>query len=505
MKTQTRIATLLLTVLALGACNKVQFANTANDTEAVSRTPFAMEQTFPLSPSEATFEQKKYDENVVSFYFQMKNSAGALIADLTSGEIDVKENGAAVPGFQFSADSVRMDQVADIVFLVDVTGTMGAFIETAKQRLKDFITTSRAQGFHTRMCISTFGDYTVKKCSRFFDNNPNDPATESQVAELISELAALRAYKGAGQDPGWPDYDENPMGALIDAAKAPWADGSQRFVILVTDAGFLYSPNNQGTIGSKAPTMAQVNSAIKSSQMKVFGVTPNLPGFNSPFQNLPGVVQASAGEFFEFSKVLAGKISLDQILGRIIVNIQTTYRVSYKVEDVPHLDPSLPVAQRKVAVIARSAERGTVIPLSTHSTMPEGRPQYLKEFPVPEGGRRESLRVFINDRETGDYSVADGKIRFMIPPPAAAKLRVVYEYEDLRRNLRLEPMRLPIEVDAEGMRVFLNGIPAHPSDFALEKDLENRWNLRIAESALTATDPYGVRSAGGLRVEISTP
>ena len=483
--------------------------------------PKTFEKTFGFSKSEATQEQNKFDENTVSVFFQA-NKDGNSVNDLKVQDLVVTENNVAVSPFTLSADVERSNQVADIVFLVDVTGTMVELIETAKVRLKEFINSSRKAGYHTRMCFSTFGDYTVKKCTRFFDNNPKDPSTEAQVRELLSELTKIHAYRGEGQDPGYPDLDENPMQALVDAAKAPWGADSQRFVILVTDWGFLYSPENIGEQAKKGklpnpPTIPQVHQAIKDSQMKIFAVTrtqhthrgQNLvwDGYNTPFQGQPGIVQVSGGEHFDFDKVLAKQITLDQIFERILKRINTTYKLTYVVDKVPGLDPTLPVAQRNVDIRLTDPAKGTTKKASTLSSMPTGRPNYQQTFKISDQNIQQgTMQVFMSDKEVAasEYTVTKGEVRFKAVPPAGSKLRFVFLYEAIDQNLRLEAISLRGALTAQNTKVYLNDIEMPVSDDMFARDIDGNSSVTLPGSVKASNDPYGIRKNQGLKVKVVT-
>lgn len=499
----------LLATLILGAC-----APSNPWTEVHPGKQEVYEKRFNLAPSEATFQQKRYDENEMSVFFRVLKD-GQTVNNLQGSDLQVQENGVNVSPFTVSHETKKSKEVADIVFLVDITGTMVELIETAKLRLAEFIKTSRAQGYHTRMCISTFGDYTVKKCSRFFDNNPDDKTTEAQVKELVSELAQLQAYRGNGKDPGWPDLDENPMGALVDAAKAPWGENSQRFVILVTDWGFLYSPTNQGTIGDKAPSMKQVTEAIKSSQMKVFAVTRTehdhkgehlvWDGYNTPFQGEPSIVQSSGGEHFNFDKVLKGEIPLTSILQKILDRLNTTYKLTYVVDQVPGLNPSLTVDKRNVVVKLKDGSVGQVEPGSKLATMPKGRPEYQTVWKASdEKVDTNTMQVFVDGGElrSSDFSVENGTVKLKEVPKPGADIRMKFVYENFEKNLRLEPIAISSGYDPSKLTVYLNGIQAKEGDFVLQKDTENHLSVSVAEGALNTSDPYGVRKNLGLHVKI---
>jgi hypothetical protein len=460
---------------------------------------------FEFSSAQRTFEQARFDENIISVFFRAEKE-GKSVDDVKASELHVQENGTKVTPFSLGADSEKFEKVADIVFVVDITGTMTAFIESAKKRLKEFINSSRAKNYHTRMCISTFGDYTVKKCTHFFDNNPKDPSTTTQVSELLAELAQLQAYKGEGKDPGWPDLPENSLGALIDASKAPWGPDSQRFVILVTDWGFLSSPDNRGSIGDKAPFMKDVTKAIKDSQIKVFAVTPSKwPGYNSPFQDEPGIVQSSGGEFFEFADVLKGRISLDHVLQRILFNIQTTYKLTYTVEKVAGLNPKTPVAQREIKVSLTDSNRGAVHVKSVLSSMPIGRDPYLQIWKIEgEPIHQKSLRVYIDGKEAGasDFSVNGNEVHFTAVPKPGTQLRFVFFFEAIEKNLRLEPITVKGISNSGNTKVYLNEKEARAEDVIFEQDLEGNTSLRLAPSLMANNDPYEIRKNQSLKVRI---
>jgi len=510
MKTFVAVVLLLLSLAACAPSNpNLVVRNPAPPLAKPAALPKPLEQPsvhlFSFARSEAPFDQAKYDENVVSVHFQVKKD-GQSVNDLKARDLRVQENGAPITSFKLDADKERLDQVVDIVFAVDITGTMTAFIETAKRRLAAFVESSHKKGYHTRMCISTFGDYTVKNCQRFFDVDPKKPFKDDpQIKELLNELAHMEAYKGQGKDPGWPDLDENPMRALIDASSAPWAQGSQRFLILVTDWGFLYSPDNQGTIGEKAPHMSEVTQAIKSSGMTVFAVTPNQQGYNSPFQNEPSIVQASGGEFFEFKSVMAGKISLDHILSRILIRINTTYSLSYVVDRVPGLDPTLPVEKRQVTIATAKANGGTSEVKSITSSIPTGRPQYQQAWKIADSAvAKDSLKVFVDGKAVAasEYSLNQGEVTFKSVPRAGAKLRFVFYYEALEKNFRMEPMTFAGDVNAENSKVYLNDKEARPADFSFTKDLEGNMSLKLADTVMASDDPYDLRKNKSLKVKV---
>lgn len=493
-------ALLLFCLLAAG-CSGVQFQDAGMNSAQNAKADIST--FFPISDSQASFQQDQVATNETTAYVHVTQT-GNEVTQLQKSDFTVTENGVPVDNFTVDLASAAQQHTVDIVFIVDVTGSMGPFIATAKDRLTNFIYSTRARGYHTRMCISTFGDYTVKKCTRFYDNDPSDPSTLTQVQELISEISQLQAYQGPGQDPGWPDLDENPMRALIDASNAPFRSDAQRFAILVTDAGFLYSPDHQGQVGSLAPAMSEVDQAITNSQITVFGITPDLPGYTTPFQGLPSIVDQSDGEHYLFTDVIQNKISLDTIFSKIIQRIDSAYKLTYTVDDVPGLDPHLPLGQRHVS-IGVAAAKGQIKSVNVSSNQPDGSPRLKSSWMISDDEIDTSnLQVFVNGHlaSSGDYEISNGSILFKATPNEGSKIKVIYRYKSMAKNLRMEPLTLPASANIDNLDVLLNEIPARPGDLLFQRNISGEVTLTLKEAGFTGDDHYLVGQNGGVAVRI---
>lgn len=497
---------LLLVTGLTSACAPVAFDAVPLDSTNGQNSLFS--NFFKMDVSHVEFEQPTLESNETQLVFQALLSNGNHVSDLKQSDVEVLENGRAVPGIQLKANSQKIEQTVDIVFAVDITGSMQPTIESAKMRLINFVNKSRASGHHTRMCLVTFGDYTVKKCDRFYDNDPKDPKTEVQVRELISEISKLRALVGIN-DPGGSDLNENPMRALIDAAESPWAEKSQRFVILVTDDGFLYSPGNQGSVGNLAPRYPEVLNAIQRSQMKVFAATPQRAGYNLPFQGSPSIVEASLGEWFNFASLINGTITLDTILDRIIERVQTNYVVQYKIEESMGFDPTVPLTNRKIEVKLKDGRVATVIVQSIQSNLPNGRETYKKKFKIGSSKKihRDSIKVYVDGNRQAEFEVSeDGDLELPRPPKAKSKIEAYFTYSDLKDAVNLEAIviRDPEVKSAADLSVILNGKLASPQDIEVIETLEGYLSIRLNDSVLENIDRYGVRANGGLEVKVLT-
>lgn len=461
------------------------------------------EKTLVLQKSTQSFTQESLEQNESTVHFQVRKSDGTLLQDLNPNLLQLSENELPVTQFTLSKNSTERSEVADIVFVVDITGSMAPTIEAAKLKLVNFVKKSRQLGYHTRMCLVTFGDYTVKKCDRFYDNNPKDPATLPQVEELISEITKLKAISGFN-DPGGTDLDENPMRALIDASKSPWNSTTHRFSILVTDAGFLYSPGNQGAVGSLAPKFSEVKSALQSSMMRVFAATQSLAGYNKNFGSDLGVVQLSNGQWFNYPDLVSGKITLDTILNQIVNELNTTFVARYIVEEQSGLDGSLPLSKRKIKVELKDSSLGKIEFSQLKSNLPDGRKPYSKLFKLSDKKiKKSSLRVWINQQENFDFDLTlKGEVDFKSAPHAGSKIKVEYFFENLKDSLVMKQLVVPQLILGESLEIYLNDVLADSRHFKLEDADAKFKNIILLDSVFTAEDPFKIGEKQSLKVKV---
>lgn len=500
-------------LLSLAACAKYDFAPVEAEGSKLTEEPGTDDSVVVTPPelvqiqsaqmklgsSQATFSQDRLDENRTVVTFQAVNQNGEYLNNLTSGNVTLQENGVAIPSFTMTSNPQSSRRTVDIAFLIDVTCSMNPTIASAKTRVIDFINASRAAGYHTRMCLSTFGDYTVRKCDRFYDNDPSKPETQAQVDELISEVNGLSAGCGAA-DPGGRDLDENPLQAVMDVENAPWAQGSQRFGILLTDAGFLYGPQNPGSLGSNAPVYTNVLASLARSQMNLFAATPSRAGYERNFGSNLGIIPASNGEHFPYLDLVNGTITLNTILNRIMLRVQTTYALEFVADQVPGLNPALPLNQRTFTVSLVNGTTETVRVTGATSNLPTGRAEYKKKWKLSDKDiDLSSLIVKINgNRVTSGFSIVNGEIVFNSAPVRGATIEVTYAYASLIDSLQTSPVVLPANEDLNKIAVFLNGKKVTGTYVRFEKNLEGEWMMLLNPAALTNSDPFGIRANGGV-------
>lgn len=116
---------------------------------------------------------------------------------------------------------------ADILFVLDCTGSMRGEIETIKSCVTDFADTISSQGVRARVGLVEFRDrlYGEEHRAITFDGQPftADPGV------FRRQIDGLRA-SGGGPEP------ESSLDALMLAASQPFAPDASKVIVLITDA-----------------------------------------------------------------------------------------------------------------------------------------------------------------------------------------------------------------------------------------------------------------------------
>ncbi len=125
----------------------------------------------------------------------------------------------------------EVSKKVDIVFVVDVTGSMREEIAGVKNSLKSFIDYLLDSGLDVKVAVVPFGDYVP----------PRDDTTDSVEFDPLwlnlSDLSSAKDYVDRLRTGFGGDYPENSYGAIMYAWKnVSWRAGAQRVFILLTDA-----------------------------------------------------------------------------------------------------------------------------------------------------------------------------------------------------------------------------------------------------------------------------
>lgn len=164
----------------------------------------------------------------ITLFVSPKTSAdGELITGMQEADFFdvIDDNGEARPITVTPRGAVTtFNKQADIVFIIDTTGSMSSYLTTMTNKAQDFADTIAASETDFRLGFVSFGDDIRKAAGERI-------APTSDVDDFKTAVGALTAYGG-------DDGPENQIDA-IDYARAP-AAGSNPAGSFQQDMGFLY-------------------------------------------------------------------------------------------------------------------------------------------------------------------------------------------------------------------------------------------------------------------------
>jgi hypothetical protein len=134
---------------------------------------------------------------------------------------------------------------ADIVVLIDTTGSMGRYINQLKDRCSLFAQRLNEQEIQYRFALLGFGDVNE---GEWLDQYP----FTSDVGELKANVARVRRFDGG-------DYPESALDALEEAMQLPFEKVSLRRFYLVTDDTYHPRTRSGATVEQLAQRLREAN------------------------------------------------------------------------------------------------------------------------------------------------------------------------------------------------------------------------------------------------------
>jgi len=151
----------------------------------------------------------------VDLFFAVEHSySGQRILNLTKENIYVYENGSRIEDYNLSKLTSGGSPLADVVFVLDVSGSMGDKILQVKNNINEFGDSLEARGYDYKMGIVTFS------------------TTVDNVWDLTKDLEFLK--NKLSSIVLWGGVEDSPS-ALMAASNLAFRPGSKRTIIWVTD------------------------------------------------------------------------------------------------------------------------------------------------------------------------------------------------------------------------------------------------------------------------------
>jgi Mg-chelatase subunit ChlD len=143
---------------------------------------------------------------------------------------------------------------ADVMFVLDCTGSMRGEINAIRDAITDFAETIRTEGVRARVGLIEFRDRLNKEEHRVLNFNGHSFTEDSNLFK--TEVSKLEA-KGGG------DLPESSLDALLLALRQPFDERASKVIVLVTDA-----PPHVPDL--EANSVEEVARALRSAEIKQF-------------------------------------------------------------------------------------------------------------------------------------------------------------------------------------------------------------------------------------------
>jgi hypothetical protein len=274
------------------------------------------------------------------------------------------EDGTADARSSFEEDAGECNDVIDVVFVLDVSSSMGFVLDKLKSEIGSVVTAANELAPDAHFGLIAFADN--------FALDASGPREGGLVhVEAATLQTAFQMYKdiytahnrNPGDGPGGPTTqnplcEENSLDSLhAAAAQFPWRDSATRVIIVATDDTFLERPDNYGdrdgdgkTDKTDFPregdypalrTVAETVEALKQAKARVFSFTllqpPLFPeltqcgtprrlpwsaisrGWSAPYGGADPIPDQTDGKNFDLNQVKNNQLSLSATINDVVL------------------------------------------------------------------------------------------------------------------------------------------------------------------------------------------
>jgi Ca-activated chloride channel family protein len=190
--------------------------------------------------------------------------------------------------------------LVDIMFTLDVTGSMGPEIKGIKNGIIDFADTLNisTNNLDIRMGLIAFGDLTRSETPQILSFDEGSPFTTNAV-DFSREVGTIRMVGGH-------DEPESSYDAVALAAKQPFRPDSKKTIVLITDA----SPQ-------RGITVSNTVDILREHKIEYIHLVIN----ERHLRNYKPLQTGANGKVFPLSEAAGGRQSFDRILEGIAIEI----------------------------------------------------------------------------------------------------------------------------------------------------------------------------------------
>lgn len=123
---------------------------------------------------------------------------------------------------------------AELVFVIDSTGSMGDAINNVKTGITSFVNLLETQGVKLRIGIVEYRDIEEDGLDSTIIHELNHSPWMNSTSEMVGVLGGIAADGGGDI----PESVIDGLGYLVDGETIPWSSDSYKFAVVLTDAGY---------------------------------------------------------------------------------------------------------------------------------------------------------------------------------------------------------------------------------------------------------------------------
>lgn len=139
-----------------------------------------------------------------------------------------------VHGIHAEPETATVQKNAELVFVIDSTGSMSGAIENVKTRITSFVNSLETQGVNLRIGIVEYRDIEEDGMDSTIIHELNHSPWMNSTSEMVEVLNGISA--GGGGD--YPETVIDGLGYLVDGETIPWSSDSYKFAVVLTDSGY---------------------------------------------------------------------------------------------------------------------------------------------------------------------------------------------------------------------------------------------------------------------------
>lgn len=139
-----------------------------------------------------------------------------------------------VHGIHAEPETATVQKNAELVFVIDSTGSMGDAINNVKTGITSFVNSLETQGVKLRIGIVEYRDIEEDGLDSTIIHELNHSPWMNSTSEMVGVLGGIVADGGGDI----PESVIDGLGYLVDGETIPWSSDSYKFAVVLTDAGY---------------------------------------------------------------------------------------------------------------------------------------------------------------------------------------------------------------------------------------------------------------------------